>query len=424
MDSFERKRAIAPPAEGAVKVLIGTNVVESGANIPWLDAGVSCGTGKENGHRIETGATFLELIDLPQWRLGQQEGRVKRFCPGVFVLCSDKSFEEREQATSPEIKRLALTELVMHCAGLGLRTHELVFDYAPEPVKVREAESRLQRLGLIDLECKLTEAGATVAGLPVGPKTGAMLWHAKQLGCLGAMLPLAAVIEVGGLRRNPARSHGLDTSSDYLDAVLAFRLMYFAKKRGSSLGAPEGRNVSLRRSLAAAELMRDLEERLVCKVNFEFDDLGHELSQAILAGSLDTLFRCASGTKQFILLQNREQKFMIGQSSVVASQAGLSYVAGDLRVIAPTDKSKAPFTIIERVTSFGVEDIAELMKARPDLAAYTEFSRAPMVTTLLSTPSKIVGKSPPKVLATPKKESVRIDQFFDDCGAAYRRGQR
>lgn len=367
MDSDERDKAAALPIDGKPKVLIGTNVIESGVNISWFDAGVSCGKGKENGIRVETGATFLELVDLSQWRLSQQEGRIKRFCPGIFVLCSKKSFGERLEETRPEIERLALTRLVMYCAGLGLRTQELTFDYAPDPEKVKEAELKLRQLGLIDQECRLTEAGTMVSQLPVGPETGAMLWHAKHLGCLSAMLPLVAVIEVGGLRRNPARSHGLNTSSDYLDAVLAFRLMYFARKRRVKLATPEGRNISLRRSLAAANLMHDLEQRLACVVNFEFDDVEHELSQAILSGSIDKLFRSSGLTKQFVSLKNREQKFAIGQGSVVAGRSDLSYVAGNLRVITPIDEAKRPFTILEKVTMFNLDDLKELARTRPEL---------------------------------------------------------
>ena len=425
MDYHERSKAVAAPVEGVVKVLVGTNVVESGANIPWLDSGVTCGKGKQNSVRFETGATFLELIDLTQWRLKQQEGRVNRFRSGIFVLCADKSFEEREQSTSPEIWRLALTELVMHCAALGLRTHELIFDYAPDPARVKEAELKLRRLGLLNDKYQLTEAGTIVSKLPVGPETGAMLWHAKQLGCLGAMLPLAAVIEVGSLRRNSMRSHGLDATSDYLDAVMAFRLMYFAKKRRVKMEAPEGRNISLRRSLAAVELMWDLERRLECVANFDFDDFRPNLLQAILAGSIDKLFRSAGPTKQFVSLKNRKQKFTIGQGSVVSGRSDLSYIVGNLRVITPVDETKPPFTIIEKVSSFSVDDLNELIKVKPEILIETEarlstdgMTRAPASSNI----SRVQSKKPR--VATPKTDTVKIDQFFDDRGAAYRSSLR
>lgn len=46
MSFDERARATKPPKEGNIKVLVGTNVIESGMNIPWLDAGISDGVGK------------------------------------------------------------------------------------------------------------------------------------------------------------------------------------------------------------------------------------------------------------------------------------------------------------------------------------------------------------------------------------------
>jgi HrpA-like RNA helicase len=365
MGYAERKSAVATTKPGVVKVLVGTNVVESGANIPWLDAGVSCGTGKENSVRPGTGATYLELVDLPRWRLSQQEGRVKRFCPGVFVLCAQKSFELREQATRPEIERLALTELVMHCATLGLRAHELTFDYTPNPDKVVEAEVKLQRLGLIDADCMLTEAGKEISGLPIGPETGAMLWHAHQLGCLEAALPLAAVVEVGGLRKESRYSHFLNSSSDHLDAMLAFRKAYLAhgKERRE---VNEGHNISFKRFEAASELLHDLERRLDIDASFDFNHLESELRQVILAGSLEKLYRSGGYRGGVSSIKDHFASYSIGNGSVV-SQYGSTLVIGDLRVITPKDKFKSPFTVLEKVTSVSLVDLKKVAKHRPEI---------------------------------------------------------
>lgn len=366
MNWAERRQATAAPAEGIVKVLVGTNVIESGANISWLDAGVSCGNGKENSVRLETGATYLQVVELPRWRLSQQEGRVKRFRPGIFVLCSPVSFEERRQATRPEIERLALTELVMHCASFGYRTHELTFDYAPDPTKVLEAETKLQRLGLITEECTLTEAGESLAGLPVGPETGAMLWHARKLGCLNAMLPLAAVIEVGGLRMDGRSAHYLDRSSDLLDAVLAFREAFFSRSSARKRLFQE-HNISFKRFEAAAELLRDLERRFETEAEFQFDHLGHQLAQCILAGSLDKLFIRDGYRGEMTSVKNRFTSYQIGRGSVISSSFGARLAAGDLRVITPKDDRKSPFTILEKVTSFEIDDLMELAETRPEI---------------------------------------------------------
>jgi HrpA-like RNA helicase len=364
MEYEERAKAIAAPAAGHIKVLVGTNVIETGVNITWFDAGVSCGMGKENTTRPETGATYLKLVELPRWRLTQQEGRVKRFGPGIFVLCSPKSFKERHQASRPEIVRLALTELVMHCAGLDLRAHDLNFDYAPNTSMVEEAELKLQRLGLIDEYCKLTEAGRTIAGLPVGPETGAMLWHAHTLGCLDAMLPLAAVIEVGGLRKDPRIPHDFDRTSDHLDAVLAFRAAYFAEK-GERKQTFADHNIGFKRFYKARDLLHDLERRIDLDANFNFDELGNELRQSILAGSLDKLF--SINYRGDAMAIKTRQIYHLGNGSVLRGAIGTKYVAGDLRVITPRDEYQPPFTVLEKITAFDMTDLRAVAAVRPEI---------------------------------------------------------
>ena len=380
MNYADRRQATAAPAEGKVKVLVGTNVIESGINFPWVDGGVTCGTGKENSVRLGTGATYLELVELPRWRLDQQEGRVKRFRPGVFVLCSPKSYGEREQASRPEIERLALTELVMHCASFGLRTHELNFDYAPDPAKVEEAELKLQRLGLIDEDCSLTDAGKAMTGVPVGPETSAMLWHARQLNCLGAMLPLAAIIEVGGLRKDFHYGHYLNDSSDYLDGLMAFREAYLSsgKERREVL---ERKNVGYKRFEAASNLLRDLERRLDTTFNFNIDGRLQELRQCILAGSLDKLFASAF-RGDVVSVKNRLTSYRIGQGSAVSYLRMGSILAGDLRVITPKDKYKSPFTIVEKVTTFELSDLHAVAKLRPEVLVEERTFRDSMSTSV------------------------------------------
>lgn len=374
MSYVDRRAAAAAPAAGKTKVLVSTNVTESGANIPWLDAGVSCGTGKENSVRAGTGATYLELVNLPQWRLQQQEGRVKRFCPGVFVLCSPLSFEQREQATRPEIERLALTELVLHCTSFGLRTHELTFDYPPNPEKVMEAELKLERLGLVDKNCTLTDAGKWIADLPVGPETGAMLWHARVTECLAAMIPLAAIVEVGGLRKEFRQGHYKDSTSDYLDSLYAFRHAYDARGK-ERREVMERYNIGFKRFEAALDLIRDLERRLSVVMNLDFEQSDHRtrLRHCLLAGSLDKLFK-GYGRGDVLSIKNRYDSYRIGQGSAVYGVEYDALVAGDLRVITPKDRYKTPFTILEKVTVFAPDDLEAVAKIRPEILVESKHS--------------------------------------------------
>ena len=102
MDKKERDKALKSPKNGFRKIIIGTNVIESGMNIPWLDAGITSGKGKDL-FVTSSGAIALKEQDLPQWRLQQQKGRVCRFTDGIFVLASYTRWENRAKETTPEI---------------------------------------------------------------------------------------------------------------------------------------------------------------------------------------------------------------------------------------------------------------------------------------------------------------------------------
>lgn len=238
MDDIKRKEALAPPKEGNLKVLIGTNVIESGMNIPWLRAGISNGLSKVPHYDYFNGAEALITEELPQWRITQQEGRVKRFDKGIFVLHSATRKEDRPLESTPDISRISLDGLVMYAANYGINPTKLKFDAAvaaasqnppeeegqlsPEQIQaelqknMRDSQKALMRLQLLKVEkgedekaedekWKLTESGEYVMSLPLGPEAGAMMSYANSQNSpkridgaieLGNAIELAAVAEV------------------------------------------------------------------------------------------------------------------------------------------------------------------------------------------------------------------------------------
>jgi HrpA-like RNA helicase len=363
MDYATRKAAVAPPQDGHVKVLVGTNVVESGVNISWLDGGVTCGTGKQMVVR-ESGALSLELVALSKWRVQQQEGRVKRFCPGIFVLCSDVPFDSRMEQTSPEIDRLPLTELVMHCASFGIRADELTFDYSPDGEKIKEAEKKLQALGLIDQAYCLTASGKWVTKLPVSSETGAMLWHAKRIGVLGAAVVLACVMEVGGVRKDYRFEHNYSHTGDWFDEMIAFDNAMEAKGGAERNALMEERNISYKRFIAAKEFESDLVDRLEGEdFSASWDDEGMEshLRQCLIAGYVNQLF--SFRTEMAYTVNNAG--YRIGNSSVVKF-VETPFLLGSLRKITPRN-GNSPFTILEKVTMISLDDVMAFAQFRPEL---------------------------------------------------------
>ncbi len=247
----ERNKARANPKPGGAKILVGTNVIESGVNLRWLDAGISDGLGKIPYDRHDTGAAALVQEHLPQWRVVQQRGRINRdpaetgFDSGIFILHSNKEMEHRPQQATPELERRALTNIGFRAAALGHAPDALNFDVKITAERWQEAKADLLRLGLIHEDWTLTDDGAYVARLPLSPETGAMLCEARRMDVanarsndatarkspklLGEAIMMAALVEHGNLRENYQRGHGFEGKSDIhggsdvLDGLKAYR---------------------------------------------------------------------------------------------------------------------------------------------------------------------------------------------------------
>lgn len=370
MDKKERDQALKAPKPGNKKIIIGTNVIESGMNIPWLDAGVTSGKGKDLFETL-SGAIALKEQDLPQWRLQQQKGRVARFTNGIFVLASYTKWAARNEETKPEISRLPLSNLVMDCASFGLKAEDLNFDEEINHSRLLLAKERLVRLKLIDDEGKLTKLGKFSNDLPVTVENAVVLKYAQSREyCLSQAIVMVAVSEYGNMRQDFKRSHGQDSSSDLFDGLKAFmavdkeirnlRQMPISKKAMESNinGVFAQYNMSKKRFYETKDLVRDLRSRL--NVRFSTGDLKFDydkLKQCLVAGNIERIN--ISGNNIF-----NGASYDISYSSVVSRSSSL--FLAEPRVI-PSNKGGRSFTVNERVTVLTEDDIKKYISKNPDI---------------------------------------------------------
>lgn len=287
------------------------------------------------------------------------------------MLCSFQKWDDRELETTPELLRLPLTQLVMHSATFGIHPEELTFDQPIEAVKLEEAIVRLTRLGLVDDDCNLTEAGRFVSHLPVSFSTGAMLWHAKQTGILGAALPLAAVMETDGIRKDFRLDHGMDTTSDWLDALKAFQSILGVECNRTRQLHMTQKNVGFKRMEAAKALYRKLQrsfnEKDIAATSKASDA---QLRQCILAGAIDSLFKQAPYSRGFArVVGNQFEDYNLGNGTAVFV-GSRDLVVGNLRTIKPKN-GRSPFTILEKLTKVTPEDLLALAAVRPQIFSMT-----------------------------------------------------
>jgi len=365
MGPNDRRRALEPPSGNHAKVLIGTNVIESGANIPWVDAGVSCGTGKQK-NVDHFGAHSLDLEVLPKWRLVQQEGRVKRFKPGVFALASDISWDERPLETRPELDRLPLTDVLMQVVRHSLDPQRLTFDPPLDQRRLQQAKKELMRLGLVDEQFKPTEAGKFASNMPLTADAAATLWHAKQTGILKAALPLAALMMTGSIRFDHKRSHGMDYTSDSMDALQAF----LAAAQSPDHRTMERLNINYQKFLSAYALFESLAKTVSRMPDCDQQQSSateEQIRQCALAGRLNQLFRI---NDKALVSPHHENKFYIHNFSAVGSMKDREYAVARLVVSNPS--RERPMTFAEDVTVVNRHDLLELAKVRPDVLQITK----------------------------------------------------
>ena len=231
-----RKKARAEPQPGWKKIIVGTNVIESGVNLRWVDAGISDGMGKIPYDRADTGAEALVPEHLPQWRVVQQRGRINRdpaatgFSSGIFILHSNVEMDARPHQAKPELERCSLDRFAFRAAHRGYKPKEMYIDAAIAKTRWSETREELMRLGLVNDDWSLTKDGQYIARLPLSPESGAMLCEASRMDIAALrsddpslkkrpkLLPdaiiLAVLSEMGGLREDYRKGHGLEGNSD------------------------------------------------------------------------------------------------------------------------------------------------------------------------------------------------------------------
>lgn len=392
----ERMRALAAPTPTAevAKILVGTDVLESGMNLPWVDAGVSSGTHKVNTVVRESGAISLQEVPLSKSNVDQQAGRTNRFRDSTFVICGHTDPRTMESHPISEIKRLPLTQLYMHCVGHGVSPLELDFLPSVDHSELNAAAATLLRLGFLDNNNNATADGNAAQILPVGLETAALLCHADKIGVLRQAIPLAAVYENGPLAYNRRVAFSYSAVSDILANAVAFYKVHSLPQDMSRLErktAREALNVGGKSYVNTLEILESLETVLRTSADFTVyesdnidrvdDDTGEDtvgkLRQCLLAAGINHLGTgdpCLRSPISIFSGSTSTRSVSIGMGSGVYLPHETTMVSVSLREIKPKNGYGA-FTVAENVTVFQPTDIISFDKTRPNVFSFETVDR-------------------------------------------------
>uniref|UniRef100_A0A8C3Y1X8 ATP-dependent RNA helicase DHX29 n=1 Tax=Catharus ustulatus TaxID=91951 RepID=A0A8C3Y1X8_CATUS len=199
LSTQDQAAAFTIPPLGIRKIVLATNIAETGITIPDVVFVIDTGRTKENRYHESSQMSSLEETFVSKASALQRQGRAGRVRDGFcFRMYTRDRFESFMEYSVPEILRVPLEELCLHIMKCNLGSPEDFLSKALDPPQqqvIGNAMNLLRKIGACQLnEPKLTPLGQHLAALPVNVKIGKMLIFGAIFGCLDPVATLAAVM--------------------------------------------------------------------------------------------------------------------------------------------------------------------------------------------------------------------------------------
>ncbi|KAJ2351983.1 hypothetical protein GGH92_001527, partial [Coemansia sp. RSA 2673] len=234
--------AFAPAVAGRRKIVLSTNVAETGITIPDVTVVIDCGMSNQAHWDKRRRLTSLSTLPVSKANVRQRAGRAGRVQAGISLcLFTEQQFQIMPEYEAPEMHRLPLASLCLQTKAHGVRDtmRFLMMSLDPPPQSaVAHAIVELQEAGALDDEEQLTPIGKHLCNLPVDLHVGKLLIAGALLGCLDYALTIAAALSTNSsilhstgdghlkYRRNPEQylpvTMQLSLSSDFLVTLAAY----------------------------------------------------------------------------------------------------------------------------------------------------------------------------------------------------------
>ena len=197
--SDEQQKAFVIPPPGIQKIVLATNIAETGITIPDITCVIDCGRHREM--RFDEKRQISRLIQsfISRANAKQRRGRAGRvqegLCFHLFTKYRHDEIMSDEQA--PEMLRLSLQDLVMRVKICKLGDIEQTLAQAldpPAPKNIRRAIDALIEVRALTPQQELTVLGSQLAKLPLDAMLGKLCLLAAVFRCLDVGLTIAAIL--------------------------------------------------------------------------------------------------------------------------------------------------------------------------------------------------------------------------------------
>ncbi|KAF2173885.1 hypothetical protein M409DRAFT_62112 [Zasmidium cellare ATCC 36951] len=206
--SEDQQAAFEIPPPGVRKIVLATNIAETGITIPDVTCVID--TGKHKEMRFDERRQMSRLIQsfVARANAKQRRGRAGRVQEGLCFHLFTKHRHDHlmvEQQT-PEMLRLSLQDLVMRVKICKLGNIEQALSEALDPPSarnIRRAIDALVEVGALTEKEELTSLGNQLAKLPLDAQLGKLILLGSNFGCLDFVLTAAATLSSKSPFLNP-----------------------------------------------------------------------------------------------------------------------------------------------------------------------------------------------------------------------------
>ncbi|MDR0398166.1 MAG: hypothetical protein LBH36_03265 [Candidatus Nomurabacteria bacterium] len=345
------------------KVVVSTNVVETGATIDDIDVVIDSGLERRIELRDNIEGLYIRPISLTNRT--QRKGRAGRTKEGIYIDHCPVPKADRDEFPVAEILRRRLDQTVLRLAIAGFDMEELEFFHQPSLKRIQKAKESLIRLGCMNPDGTVTPMGRQINKLPVSINNGRMLIEANKRGVLDDIITAAAIMEQdGGIvvptpsRKNPYNPDWREMVSDGHESDIIGQLEVWELAKSMNKDEMRRKGVSSNAYYKAKEIRQRL-IKVVCRnKRFELGTTGNreDIIKSIAAGMVDHLYHRIDYSGEY--RNGDEVDRQLGQSSLVRSARWLIGKPLDLEIT--TRRGKITLYLIEMASKVDPMWLAEI----------------------------------------------------------------
>lgn len=196
-----QRAAIRRDPDARRRIVLSTSIAETSLTLDGVSVVVDSGFSRRPQYDVAAGTQHLVTQRSSQASAAQRAGRAARQRAGVaYRLWEEAAHPGRPQFDPPEILTCDLSGLVLTLAKWGVSDPQSLGWLNPPPTPaLAAARSRLEKLGALDGDGKITPWGHQVAHLPLDPVHGAAVLFGAEVSQARDAARLALLAQERGL---------------------------------------------------------------------------------------------------------------------------------------------------------------------------------------------------------------------------------